>query len=62
MVIEFVLDVVDDGVVRSETVRRQGIALRSVGPDDQRRAGDFARIGADIRVGAIADAGTQPIT
>ena len=62
MVIEFVLEVVDDGVVRREAVSRQGIALRPVGAGDERRAGNFTGIGADIRVRTIADARTQPIT
>src|ERR1700689_1294381 len=59
VVIEFMLDVVDDGVVRSETVRCQGIALRPVGASDQRRTGNFTRIGANICVGPIADARIQ---
>jgi hypothetical protein len=56
MIVEFVLNVVQDGVVGRETMGCQRIALRPVGSDDQRRAGDFPGIGAYVGVGSIADA------
>ena len=62
VVIELVLDVVNDGPVRSETMRCQRIALRPIGSGEQRRAGNLTCIGANIRIGPIADARAQPIT
>ena len=62
VVIKFMLDLVDDRVVRSEAMGCQGIALGPVGPDDQGRARNSTRVGADVCVGPVADARIQPIT
>src|ERR1700722_3665221 len=57
VIVELVLNVIDDCVVWSKAMRRQGIALRSIGPGDQGRLGYFTGVGANIRVGSPACAG-----
>jgi hypothetical protein len=62
VMVELVLNVIDDCLVRSEAMRRQGITLRSIGPGDEGRAGNLTGVGANIGIGAIADARTQQVT
>lgn len=61
LMIESMLKVVDDGIARGKAMSCEGTALRPVGSDDKRRTRNFARIGTDVRVRAIADTRTQSI-
>src|SRR5580704_531125 len=62
VVVELVLNVIDDGVVGGEAMGCQGIALGPIRSRQQGRTGDCAGVRPNIRVRAIADAGSQSVT